>query len=383
MYKFFLYYFGDLDDKREFGKIKYDLFEVLFISFISTLCGEDSFSGMSHFGSLQEDWFRKYLKLENGIPSHDTFRTVLNMLDPKDFSNRFVKLMKDLMKASKKTKIRDHLAIDGKSIKGSRYLDKESNKHKIIHTVNVLSTNYGLSVCQRSVDGDKYTSETTAILEILNMLDLKKKVISVDAGMSYKAIGEKVIEKRGNYIFAIKDNNKKTFELIKEHVRLRGFIKDEKFMYEESEKAHGRETKRVFYSYNIPKKLSESISFPKIKYIGVYETYNILKNELSDRRYFITSKKINSPEEFYRLCRNHWQVENNLHWVLDVLYNEDSSTIKKGNAPKIILILRQLAVNLIKMEKSNLSLANKKRSFIWNQKYRDKILREYVKKWAI
>jgi len=381
MYKFFLVYFSDLEDHREAGKVQHDLFEIIFIVFISILCGIEGFVGFEDFATYQKDWFLKYIDLKNGVPSHDTFRTVLNMLDPKDFSDRFGLLIQDIIKFSGQKNGNDHFQIDGKSIKGSKYIDKKTGKKKIIHTVNVLSQSYGLSVCQRTVSGDKFTSENSAILEILSMLDLKKKTISVDAGMSYKNIASEIIKKRGDYVFAIKNNNSKAQSMLSEEFMRRS--KDPEYQYINEENNHGRNTKRVFYSYKMIKSLRDSIGFENVKFFGVYETYNLDTKQLNDRRYFITSTKINNPKEFYNLCRNHWGVENKLHWMLDVLFNEDGSKVKKGNAPKILLILRQLGLNLLKMDKSKGSFKRKKEKFAWVQDYRDKMLKKDISGWIL
>jgi len=381
MYKFFLVYFGDLEDKRESNKVQYDLFEVIFMSFIGILCGVDGFVGFSDFATYQKDWFLKYIKLENGVPSHDTFRTVLNMLDPKDFSDRFSLLFQEIIRFSGKENKEDHLQIDGKSIKGSQCIDKETKKKKIIHTVNVLSQEYGLTICQRTVDGDKYTSENSAILEILSMLCLKKKTISVDAGMSYKNVAIEIRKKLADYVFAIKGNNPNALQSLREE-----FMKtsnNEEYQYIEDDNEHGRNIRRVFNSYKMKKSLRELVGFKDVKYFGVYESHNIDTGELNDRRYFITSKEIKIPEEFYRLCRNHWGVENKLHWMLDVLFNEDDSKIKKGNAPKILLILRQLGLNLLKMDKSKGSFKRKKERFAWEYDYRNEMLMQDISGWIL
>lgn len=381
MYKFFLVYFGDLEDKREVNKVEHDLFEIVFMSFIGILCGVDGFVGLSNFATYQKDWFLKYIKLENGVPSHDTFRTVLNMLDPKDFSDRFALLFKEIIKFSGKNKKEDHLQVDGKSIKGSQYIDKETSKKKIIHTVNVLSQEYGLTICQRTVDGNKYTSENSAILEILSMLHLKKKTISVDAGMSYKNIAIEIRKKLADYVFAIKGNNPNALQSLREEFMR--ISNKEEYQYVEDDSKHGRNTRRVFYSYRMRKSLRELVGFQDVKYFGVYESHNTDTGELNDRRYFITSRNIRSPKEFYRLCRNHWGVENKLHWMLDVLFNEDNSKIKKGNAPKILLILRQLGLNLLKMDKSKGSFKGKKDRFAWDYDYRNEMLMQDVAGWIL
>jgi len=383
MYKFILVYFGDMEDEREAKKVKHDLYEIIFMAFIGILCGVDGYNEMEEFVKEQEEWFLKYIELKNGVPSHDTFRKVLNMLDPNEFGKRFKKVMEEIISLSGKEKEEEHLQIDGKSIKGSRYLDKKTGKHKMIHTVNVLSKTYGLSICQKTVEGSKYVSENEAIKEILSFIDLKKTTVSVDAGMSHKDIAEQIIEKKGNYVFALKENNKKTFLIVKEYINNFGIMEKDKCKYTEEEEGHGRKTKRVFYSYKLPIGVKEKIEFKNIESVGVYESYDLTTNELNDRRYFITSKKNIKPEEFYLLCRNHWDIENKLHWILDVVFNEDKSKIKKGNGPKILLVLRQLGFNLLKMDLTKGSFKSKIRKFLWNQNYRDKLLNMSITNWRL
>ena len=375
-----MYYFEDLEDQRDSHKVKHDLYEIVFIAFVSTLCGIDSFTDMEMFAKYQKKWFLKYLRLKNGVPSHDTIMRVLNMLEPKDFSERFGRLFQKVLSYSGLDENTEQYSMDGKSIKGSAYVDKETGKKQMIHTLNVFSNSSGLSVFQKTVCKEKSKSETEAILEALSFLDLKKKVITVDAGISYRNIANKVIENKGDYVMAIKSNNKNTLQIIKDFVLSWGYHDENKF--EEVDNTHGRNIKRVFYSYKLPKSIRESIDFISVKYIGVYETIDLDKDELNDRRYYITSKKINIPEEFYRYCRNHWGVES-MHWMLDVLFKEDDSKLKKGNAPKIMLILRQLGLNLLKMDNSKGSFKSKKRKFEWNNDYRDEMLKRDIKDWIM
>ena len=154
MYKFIMVYFGDIEDEKEARKVKHDLYEIIFMAFIGILCGVDGFNEMEEFVINQKEWFLKYIKLKNGVPSHDTFRNVLNMLEPEEFGKRFKKVMETIISLSGKEDSEEHLQIDGKSIKGSRYLDETTGKQKIIHTVNVLSKKYGLTLCQKTVEGE-------------------------------------------------------------------------------------------------------------------------------------------------------------------------------------------------------------------------------------
>jgi predicted transposase YbfD/YdcC len=390
-----MYYFESVEDKREKGKVKHDLYEILFIAFMSILCGGDGFEDMEDFAKYQENWLKKYIKLKNGIPSHDTFRNVLNMLEPKDFSERFIKMIKVIIEISGRGKekeeeteeelvkrlegAKDHLQIDGKSIKGSLRKDEETEKRRMIHTVNVLSREYGLCLSQMVVEENKYVSETEALREILELLDLKGKILSVDSKMSFRDIAEKIVEKKGDYIFAIKKNNKNTFELIEENKEL---ILEKAEKVEEIEKKHGKDKRRVFYKYKLPELFRESIGFKNVKYLGIYENYDGKSGVLVGTRYFITSKDHISTKDFYKHCRDHWGVENKLHWELDVVFNEDGSKIKKGNSSKIMLILRQLAFNLLKLDTlSKRSLKAKKKRFIFDDEYRDKLLRGDLTGW--
>jgi len=376
MYKFFRAHFSYLKDIRRPGSIKHDFFDILFVAVVTMLSGGENFEDMHNFCKLEENWFKKFIKLKNGIPSSDTFARVLNKISPKNFSACFTRLFSDIKKYSGIEVLeREHIAIDGKRSRGSIHID-DNNKLTITHMINALSVDYGLSIAQVKVPKDKFSNEVSSILDILELIDIKGNIVTLD-GIANSKIAKEIVEKKGDYIMVVKKNNPKLFNLIKKDFRnSRGIIEPfkEKVKYKEN-------IERRVFVFDISKG-SKKILWQGTKKFICYQHFDSNINMITSEKFFVSSIDIDE-EEAYKYVRAHWQVENKLHWCLDVNFKEDRNKTKKGNKPAILAGLRQIALNIVKMNPEKASMRSRIKKAGWNKKYREKLVSSTVLGWKI
>ena len=374
MFKIFRYYFENLTDSRRSGSIRHEFFDILFIAVITILCSGEGFEEMHRFAKYQRKWFEKYIKLSGGIPSADTFSRVLNLIDPSEFSKSFTGLFKSIAKYSGIKIEESHVAIDGKNLRGSRHLDEDGNK-EVTHIVNALNVNLGISIGQVKVDKEQYVNEISAILDILDIIDLKGTMITID-GISNKKITKKIREKGGNYTVVLKENNKNLYKAVRERMlneisSLSPFEEEDKY----------RNILRKVYVMDV-KGIDDSLLFQDAKTIIYYQHLEKKNKEYLSDKLFLSSKKLDT-EEAYKYVRGHWNIENNLHWVLDVNFNEDKSKIRKGNAPAVLSAIRKLTYNILKMNKDKISLKGKVRRAVYDIEFREKLISDHITNWAV
>lgn len=364
--------FANIRDQRQPAKIKHLLQEILFMSTMAIIAGADEITDIAKYAQQKMNWFKTFLELPNGTPSHDTFNRVLCLINPLEFEKSFVSWLnyyKDLLPV---TEERDIVPIDGKTLRGSA--DNNTAK-KAIHMVSAMSTKYGLILGQRKCA--EKSNEITAIPELLNVLDIAGAIITIDAMGCQKKIAKKIIDKGADYILALKGNQG---NLLKEVTDMFEKIKNKEFKHfvfdedTETEKDHGRiETRRCITITNFDW-LFEIHQWSSVKSIAMV-TSTVFKNgkETIEHRYYISSlngdAKLNN-----RAVRKHWHIENKIHWVLDVVFNEDGSRLRSGNGPQNMSTLKRLALNALRAENStDDSIRGKRKIASWNDNYALKI----------
>lgn len=356
-------------DFRDGPAQKHLLVEVLTIAVCAMLAGAESFVDMERFGRDKEAWFRSFLKLEHGIPSHDTFLRVLAALDPKEFAECFMRWTQ----AVRRKVQREVVAIDGKTVRGS--FDRAQGR-EAIHMVNAWATENGLALGQ--VKTDAKSNEITAVPQLLRALELEGCIVTVDALGCQKNIAKEICEADADYVLALKGNHETV------HQEVASFLQDARQknwkqvphdFLETVEKGHGRiETRRYWITEEIGW-FADRSKWEGLRSFGMIESVRQI-GETSSRetRFFLTSLKADA-KEFARAARNHWAVENNLHWVLDVCFGEDQCRARAGHAAQNLAILRQIALNTLKRDDSkDTAIKGRRKSAGWNDAYLLKLL---------
>ena len=354
-------HFEVLEDPRDIRGKKHELINILIMCIYGILCGYADFENMADFLSVNEEYFTKLLNLKNGTPSHDTLSRVFSLIDSKKFLDIFISWIKEIIKEKGL-----HISVDGKAVKSARDAINGGNTPYI---VSAFLSDIGISIGQVKVD-DK-SNEITAIPELLELLDIQGKIVTIDAIGTQENICNLITskDKKGEYILKVKDNQKDLKDDIKTYFDL-GIKRDDANIIvwdTDYEKDHGRIEKRVYYlSYEI-ECISDKTKWKSVKAIGRIDVYRIEQDkEKVTKHYYILSNKFNI-DTFIKITREHWNIECGLHWRLDVILDEDHSRSRVGNSINNLSLIRKIVFNLAKLDNSmgkNLTLKKKMTRYI-------------------
>lgn len=354
-----------VEDPRVDRTKAHELVDILVLSVLAVLCGADGWEDIELFGKIRLQWLRKFIKLRNGVPSHDTISRVFRVIKPSAFHDAFLAWVNGLGLTNEGLNV---IAIDGKSLRRSH--DKKHGKN-MLHSVAAWSTANKLVLGVQSVD--QKSNEITAIPELLKNLELKGAIITTDAMGSQKEIAAQIIEGGGDYVLAIKDNHLTLPQAIAEHfdkVHEEGLVENEVRQHQTIDEKHGRSEKRIYCHAAIPESIKElTDSWSKAKSIG--QVHNIVVRdgkETAEVRYFLSSLPV-GVKRFGEVVRSHWGIENSLHWVLDVTFNEDQSRIRKGGSPDNFALLKRFAINILNLDTSKESTRKKRKRAAWDENY--------------
>ena len=367
-------FFEELPDPRIDRRKRHSLLDILFVSVCAVICGATSFVDMADFGNAKEGWLRERLELENGIPSHDTFRRLFILLEPDAFLQCFVKWASHLAEVISRPDGRagDVVALDGKTLRRSF---SEATGLGAVHVLNAFSSVSGLCLGQLKV-GEK-SNEITAVPALLEMLDVAGSVVTADALNTQKEIAAKVIAKGGDYCLALKGNHPTLHKEVKLYFEsgLREGFEENVFCCEGQDYGHGRSELRQTWLVST-KELPwlETKGWTGLRSIVASKSTRSLKNRESvEIRYFLTS--LTDVKKAASSIRSHWQVENNLHWVLDVDFREDDCTARTGHAAENFALLRKIALNMLKKESTKkTSIRRKVNKACWDNDFLARIV---------
>ncbi len=357
--------FADLEDPRD-DNARHDLHELLLIALCAVLCGGEDCSDMALFGRAKEPFLRRFLRLRHGVPSHDTFSRVFRLLDPEQFRGCFIAFMQRFAKLADGV-----IAVDGKTLR--RSFDRAAAK-SALHLVSAWAVEQRLVLGQLAVDGK--SNEIAAVPKLLDMLCLKGATVTADALNCQRAIAEKVLERGGDYVLALKGNQ----ATLLADVRL--FLDDPQRAAEASHVAvdgdHGRIETRIGQVSSDIGWLQAQHRWPGLAAVGkLTPRREIGSKTTTEAAYYLLSKPL-SAERFAQVARAHWSIENGLHWVLDVTMNEDRARNRCGNGPENLAMLRRLALNLAKLEPSRGSMKGKLKRAGWDDRFLDSLLAQFA-----
>ncbi|QMJ69877.1 ISAs1 family transposase [Escherichia fergusonii] len=335
-----------IPDYRQAWKVEHKLSDILLLTICAVISGAEGWEDVQDFGETHLDFLKLYGDFEHGIPIHDTIARVVSCINPKKFHECFINWMQDCHTSEDGSVI----AIDGKTLRGS--YDK-NRRRGAIHVISAFCAMDGIVLGQLKTA--EKSNGITAIPELINLLDIKGKIITTDAMGCQKDIAEKIVSQDGDYLFAVKGNLGRLQKAFEEKFPLKELNNPNYDSCSITEKGHGRKETRLHIVSDIPddlfdftcewkglKKLCVAVSFRE-------EIAAQMKEPEIYVRYYISSADL-SAEKFARSIREHWHIENRLHWCLDTAMNEDVCRIRRGNAAELFSGIRHIAVNILRQE---------------------------------
>jgi predicted transposase YbfD/YdcC len=359
-----IHHFSSITDPRVNRQKKHQLQDIFFISICAIICGADNWVTVEEFGVAKKEWFTEVLGLENGIPSHDTFGEVYAAIDTDQFSVCFSRWIADLANITEG----EVIAIDGKCLR--RSIDKAS-KRAAIYMVSAWAQQNNLVLGQVKVD-DK-SNEITAIPKLLSRLDIAGAVITIDAMGCQKKIATQIKKQAGEYVFSLKGNQGNLHDDVKTFFTSSLSPTVASVCYDGG---HGRIETRSIRATADTAWLQERHDWKGLQsIIAVTSKREIGDKVTEETRYFISSLDASDPKRLEPVVRAHWAIENNLHWVLDIAFDEDSNRTRKGHSASNLAVIRHIALNLIKAEKtSKVGVKIKRLKAGWDNDYLLRIL---------
>ena len=325
-------YFTKVQDPRSKRNQRHSFMSIVGTSLLSMLSGIESFSGMQDFAEAHYEELEKHFKMEYGFPSHDTYRRFWNNINPNEFLNSFHLFTESLCSVQSNL-----ISIDGKTI-------RNSGKKNPLHIVSAWCRENKLVLAQEKVS-DK-SNEITAIPKLLELLDIENTIITIDAMGAQRQICQKIIDQGGDYVICLKKNQGTLYKDVKLYLE---DVENHQLINEDNDKGHGRIEQRIAISNDDIEWLCKSHKWPGLKSVGMVNSIitKIKTNKTTyDQRFYISSLKANA-RKLNDIVRSHWGIENQLHWRLDVVFNEDKACVSNDNAAENLGILRKWALNML------------------------------------
>lgn len=371
-------HFKEVPDPRINRRKEHELVDILVIAVCTLICGGETFNDMEDFGNAKYDWFKTFLTLRNGIPSHDTFNRVFSLLDPKQFLDCFLRWTQSLRQAVPQ----EIVALDGKALR--RALNQDQS---IQYVVSAWAESNGLVLGQWKV-ADK-SNEITAVPQLLRVLEVSGCIVTLDAMGCQKNIAKEIKEADADFVLALKGNQETVHEEVKTF--LDAILQERQaprapgaplskaaaglVSLQTVEKDHGRVETRRYYQSDQLNWFADRSQWEGLQSVGFVESVREVGGQTTiERRYYLSSLPLDI-ETFARAVRSHWGVENKVHWIMDVCFREDQSRARTGYAAENLATLRRLALNLLKREQTKKrGIRGKQLNAGWDHAYLLKLL---------
>jgi predicted transposase YbfD/YdcC len=356
-----LTHFENLTDPRIERTKRHNLLDIIFIALCATICGAEGYADIERFGQMKRGWLNRFLDLPNGIPSHDTIGRVFSLLDTDEWQAS----VQDWL-ASLNVCLQDQgVAIDGKTL---RHSFDTASKTSALHLVSAWAGELRLSLGQVAVE-DK-SNEITAVPKLLKMLELAGAVVTLDAMHCQKETTAAIVSKQADYVIHVKDNQPSLCDFISDKFIEYGeddYTAPQLRRFVTLDEGHGREERREYFMAPAPQELIDRNEWAGLRSIAMVQRTRTIRGKESTEVHFYITSLPPKVKRFARAVREHWGIENRLHWVLDVIFAEDDSRIRRRNGPEISGSLRRLVTMILSRDTScKSSLRGKRLQAGWN-----------------
>lgn len=355
-------FLGLIEDPRVERTRKHSLETIVVLALLAVICGADSFVGIERFARAKKDWLASFLDMASGVPSHDTLGRVFAALDPRMLARAFQRWT-TVMATTSREKL---IAIDGKTLRRSF---KQAGDNAFVHMVSAWSASNGVVLGQ--VKTDEKSNEITAIPALLDMIDVKRALVTIDAAGTQTAIADKIVQKGGDYLLSVKANQPTLHHSMVDHFLGVGKLYNRFEFAESTDHGHGRDEIRRAWVSHATEEIESSDRWTGLSTFVRIESTRIVNNETSvENRYYISSRRNLSAKQALRAVRSHWGIENQLHWVLDMAFGEDDSRVRAGNAAANFSAVRQLALGLLKQRtETKVGIKNRRLMAGWDDSF--------------
>ena len=358
--------FAQIEDPRCDWRVEHKLIDVLVIAVCAVIGEAESFEDIALYGRCKRDWLQRFLALPNGIPSHDTFRRVLMLIDPARFERCFLDWVRSVFRLDAAPR---QIAIDGKSVR--RSFDRR-NGHSPLPLVSAFAAEHGLVLAQRATDAQR--GELTVLPSLLDGLDLRGCLVSLDALACRPEIAEQITGRGGDYLLAIKGNQTKAHAAVQRWFEANAFGLDATLRpcFDAFDDGHGRLVRRRIFACPELEPLAAVQRWPGLAAVLAIENIRGINGSgkvTAEIRCYLSSSKL-PPTQLATAIRSHWAIENGLHWVLDVGFHEDTSRVRERTAARNLALLRKIALNFARANTTlKASLKGKRKSAAWDNDF--------------
>jgi predicted transposase YbfD/YdcC len=361
--------FSRLDDPQCASKVEHNLLEILIMAICGVIAGAESWEDIALYAKSKEELLRSCLTLKHGVPSHDTFRRVFMLIDPHQFERCFRQWVGQLLGVNQV----GHVAIDGKTVRHS--FDRKRDQSPL-HLVSAWASEHRLVLGQEA--GDSRSNEITAIPALLAGLALSGGLVTIDAAGCQKAIAQAILDQHADYVLTVKGNQQGTLQVVETWFEEHAFAVSAslKPVLDAFDESHGRLTRRRVFVHPVPPELNMLAEWPGLQSILAVESIRMIKPHgtvTTEQRFFLSSLP-SEDERQIAAIRQHWLIENSLHWVLDVTFQEDTSRVRNQHARRNLALLRKVAINLIQHRATIGSVRSRRKQAAWNDAFMAQLL---------